>query len=72
VEARNRVQWAIPKHLIPQERPTRELWTPVAPLWMIITLVILLAGVWAHYVYAVIQMIRIKQSSKVNTFSDRY
>jgi hypothetical protein len=72
VLGKNTINWAIPKHLIPQETPSRELWTPVAPLWMIITLIILLAGVWAHYVYAVIQLVRIKRSSKVNTYADKY
>jgi hypothetical protein len=54
--------WAIPKHLLAQDKPTRELWTPVAPLWMIITLIILLAGVWGHYIYAVIALIKIKKN----------
>jgi len=56
--------WAIPKHLLSQDKPVRELWTPVAPLWMIITLLIMLAGVWAHYIYAIIQLVRIRLSSK--------
>ena len=60
--------WAIPKHLLAQDKPTRELWTPVAPFWMIITLLIMLAGVWAHYVYAVIQLAKIKRHSKENEF----
>jgi hypothetical protein len=61
VVASNTIDWAYPKHLLAAERPTRELWTPVAPLWMIITLLIMLSGVWAHYIYAVIQLIRIKR-----------
>ena len=65
------ISWAIPKHIIPAERPTRELWTPVAPLWMIITLIIMLLGVWAHYVYAVVQLAKIKRASKVDTWSDK-
>jgi hypothetical protein len=40
----------------------RELWTPIAPLWMIITLIIMLTGVWAHYIYAIIQLVLIKRS----------
>lgn len=71
VQGKNTVGWATPKHLIAPERPKRELWTPVAPLWMIFTLIIMLAGVWAHYVYAVIQLARIKRSSKVDTWSDK-
>ncbi len=56
--------WGLPKHLMSPDRPSRELWTPIAPLWMIITLIIMLLGVWGHYVYAVIQLIRINRSSK--------
>lgn len=56
--------WAVPKHLLSQDKPTRELWTPVAPLWMMITLLILLAGVWGHYIYAVNQLVKIKKLAK--------
>ena len=56
--------WGIPKHLISPDRPTRELWTPIAPLWMIITLIIMLTGVWGHYLYAVIQLVGINRASK--------
>ncbi len=58
--------WGLPKHLISPDRPSRELWTPIAPLWMIITLIIMLLGVWGHYVYAVIQLIMISKSAKVS------
>lgn len=44
--------------------PTRSLWTTGAPIWMITTLIILLAGVWSHYIYAIIQLIKIKKESK--------
>jgi len=37
----------------------RELWTQIAPTWMIITLTIMLLGVWGHYLYAIISLIRI-------------
>lgn len=63
--------WAIPKHLLGQDRPTRELWTPVAPIWMIITLLIMLAGVWAHYIWAVIELIKIKKSSVKKKFEEK-
>lgn len=39
-----------------------KLWTTLAPSWMIWLLIILLSGVWGHYVYAIIQMIRIKKA----------
>jgi len=57
-------KWGLPKHLISPDRPSRELWTPIAPLWMIITLIIMLAGVWGHYVYAVVQLVMISKSAK--------
>lgn len=62
VEVSNTINWAVPKVLIDAEKPTRELWTPIAPLWMIITLIIMLVGVWGHYFYAIIQLIMIKRS----------
>jgi len=42
----------------------RALWTKTAPRWMIITLSILLTGVWGHYLFAVISLIGIKRESK--------
>jgi hypothetical protein len=57
--------WGLHKHLISPDRPSRELWTPIAPLWMIVTLIIMLLGVWGHYMYAVFQLVMIKKSSKV-------
>ncbi len=42
----------------------RALWTKTAPRWMIITLSILLTGVWGHYLFAIISLIRIKRESK--------
>lgn len=38
----------------------RALWTKTAPKWMIYTLSILLIGVWAHYLFAIISLIRIR------------
>lgn len=62
VEVSETINWAIPRTLIKAEGPARELWTPIAPLWMIITLIIMLAGVWGHYFYAIFQLIKIKRS----------
>jgi len=60
VEKRERIKWGIPTmHVIPESY--RALWTQIAPWWMIITLSILLAGVWSHYIYSVIQLIKIKR-----------
>ncbi len=66
VQGQNEINWGVPKQYYKAEVPSRELWTPIAPLWMIITLIIMLAGVWAHYVYAVYELIMIKRHSKNN------
>ena len=64
VQGQNVVNWGVHKQYYKAEVPSRELWTPIAPLWMIITLIIMLAGVWAHYLYAVYELIMIKRLSK--------
>jgi hypothetical protein len=64
VQGRNTINWGVHKQYYKAEVPSRELWTPIAPLWMIITLLIMLAGVWAHYMYAVYELIMIKRLSK--------
>lgn len=63
VERISTVDWAKKRRLIAAEQPSRELWTPIAPLWMIITLIILLAGVWGHYIYAMYELYMIKKIS---------
>jgi hypothetical protein len=64
VKGQSTVSWGIPKQYFLAERPARELWTPIAPVWMIVTLIVMLAGVWGHYIFAVIQLVIIKRHSK--------
>jgi hypothetical protein len=64
LEAEGVTNWAITKHNEKREGPQRELWTPIAPLWMIITLIIMLTGVWAHYIYAIVQLVLINRDGK--------
>jgi len=64
VQGQNTINWGVHKQYYKAEVPSRELWTPIAPLWMIITLLIMLAGVWAHYFYAVYELVMIKRLSK--------
>lgn len=66
VQGQNVINWGVHKQYYQAEVPSRELWTPIAPMWMIITLLIMLAGVWAHYFYAVYELIMIKRLSKKN------
>jgi len=64
VETSAIIDWATPRWKHPREIPERELWTPIAPLWMIVTLIIMLLGVWGHYIYAIIQLIKIRKIGK--------
>lgn len=41
----------------------RSLWSTLAPKWMVVTLAIMLLGVWGHYTLVVINLIRIKKES---------
>jgi hypothetical protein len=50
----------------------RALWTKTAPKWMIYTLSILLIGVWGHYLFAVISLIRIRMGAKKQEELDNY
>ncbi len=58
LESAATVQWGIPKQKVLVTH--RALWTQIAPLWMIVSLTILLVGVWAHYAYVIFQLRRIK------------
>lgn len=56
------MKWGIPP--MPSAHVShRALWTKTAPRWMIYTLSILLAGVWGHYMFAFISLIRIKKDA---------
>lgn len=62
-EKQEKVAWGIPtRHHIPKFQ--RALWTAVAPTWMIVTLTILLLGVWAHYGFVFYKLWKIKQESR--------
>lgn len=43
-------------------RLPRALWSPNAPLWMLITFIILMTGVWYHYALIIYELIRISRS----------
>jgi hypothetical protein len=63
VEKKNYIKWGVPaSNSVPIAH--RALWTKTAPRWMIITLSILLTGVWGHYLFAIISLVKIKRESK--------
>lgn len=62
VERRETIKWGLhTDYSIPKIH--RALWTKTAPKWMIYTLSVLLAGVWGHYLFAFISLIRIKRDA---------
>jgi hypothetical protein len=64
VENEQRVAWGVRTnyHIA---KFHRALWTTIAPTWMIVTLTILLLGVWGHYMFVLYKIFRIrKESSK--------
>jgi hypothetical protein len=71
VEKVSKLKWGVPtKYSEPKYH--RALWTKTAPKWMIYTLSILLAGVWGHYLFAIISLIRIRIASKKQEDKDNY
>ncbi len=59
VEKRENKLWGLPVVKAP---PTyRSLWSTLAPKWMVVSLAIMLLGVWGHYTFVVISLIRIKK-----------
>jgi len=59
LEKRETIKWGLPiDYSVPVTH--RALWTTIAPRWMIYSLSVLLAGVWGHYLFAIISLIRIK------------
>jgi len=71
IEKRITEKWGLPtSYSVPKTH--RALWTKTPPMWMIITLSILLSGVWGHYFFAVISLILIKIDSKRKKANDEY
>ncbi len=55
------VNWGINKKI---ESEKNKLWSSAAPIWMYIVLSILLFGVWANYVYSIINLKNISNEGK--------
>lgn len=46
------------------KKDTNTLWSEAAPIWMYVVLTILLVGVWANYVYTIINLLKIRKEGK--------
>lgn len=71
VEKRTTLKWGVPA-TSSAHSSHRALWTKTAPKWMIYTLSILLTGVWGHYLFAIISLIRIRLDAKRKEEEDNY
>lgn len=63
LEALTQTNWGI-AHAELDKKMGRTLWSPDAPLWMVITFSILMTAVWVHYYLIVYYLFRIKKLGK--------
>lgn len=59
VEKREEVRWGTEAEIAAPVY--RSLWSTLAPKWMIISLAVMLLGVWGHYTYVIISLFRIRK-----------
>jgi len=64
VEKREEVRWGTEAEMAAPVY--RSLWSTLAPKWMIISLAIMLLGVWGHYTYVIINLFRIRKEGLKN------
>ncbi|MCI0522386.1 MAG: Ig-like domain-containing protein [Bacteroidales bacterium] len=64
VEKRENREWGTP--VIKAPPVYRSLWSTLAPKWMVVTLAILLLGVWSQYMLVIINLIRIRMDGLKN------
>ncbi len=66
VEWRERIPWGatrVPTE-VEESGSKGKLWTYNAPLWMVITMIILMTGVWSHFGYVIYKMYKINKEGK--------
>lgn len=68
-EAATPTTWGVKTDVQASKLP-RALWSPDAPLWMVITFTILMVGVWYHYGLIVYELIQVKRLSKPSDVID--
>ncbi|MBT8300184.1 MAG: hypothetical protein KJO63_02520, partial [Maribacter sp.] len=56
---KKKVNWGVFNKQIKGKNNT--LWSEAAPIWMYAVLTILLVGVWANYVYTIVNLLKIKK-----------
>jgi hypothetical protein len=58
VVQKKNINWGVNKKI---EIESNKLWSSAAPIWMYIVLSILLIGVWANYIYSIINLMNIRK-----------
>lgn len=56
------IKWGVFEKQITEAKNT--LWSSAAPVWMYVVLTILLVGVWANYIYTIINLFKIKKEGQ--------
>ena len=56
------IDWGIFENVVKKKQNT--LWSEAAPIWMYVVLSILLIGVWANFIYTIINLISISKEGK--------
>lgn len=56
------IKWGVFENQITAAKNT--LWSSAAPVWMYVVLTILLVGVWANYIYTIINLFKIKKEGQ--------
>lgn len=60
-----KVNWGVFNKQLQEKQEKNTLWSEAAPLWMYIVLTILLVGVWANYLYTVLNLFKIKKEGQI-------
>jgi len=71
IERKISKKWGVPNEYS-VSASHRALWTKTPPMWMIVTLSILLTGVWGHYLFALISLFLIRREAKKKKARDEY
>ena len=59
IEARINKNWGLKK--VVDEAASRQLWTPDAPLWMVLTFLFMMAAVWGHFIIIILKLLNLKK-----------
>ena len=63
VEMKKTIGWGIPVDFS-ESKTLRALWSDEAPIWMALTVFVILAGAWLNFMYAVYKVVKVKRLGK--------